>query len=312
MKLFLYSISFILLFLSCKKEQKTAEAAAKMQEFVMNISTYCKADNPDFLIIPQNGIQLAFNNANIEEGFHSGFMNAVDGFGVEEIFYNGKYKVDNERLDMLQQLKTQKPILVSDYVKDDSNISDDIEKNSGNNFLCFPRSKDNYYYTRIPDVVINENTNDITQLSEAKNFLYLLNPENYNSKSEYLNALKATNFDIILIDLFFNDEELTSTDIASLKTKTNGGKRLVIAYMNIGSAENYRYYWKSDWKLHQPSWLKKKYPGYKDEFYVAFWDPEWQNIIYGSDASYVKKIINAGFDGTYLDNVEAYYFLYNK
>lgn len=312
MKFFLYSVSFIFLFFSCKKEQKTAEAAVKMQEFVMNISAYSKAEKPDFLIIPQNGIQLAFNNANIEEGIHSAFINVIDGFGVEEIFYNGKYKVDNERLDMLQQLKTQKPILVSDYIKDDSNIADDIEKNSVNNFLSFPRSKDNYYYTLIPDFVTNENANDITQLSEAKNFLYLLNPENYNSKSEYLDALKATNFDIILIDLFFNDEELTNSDVQSLKTKLNGGKRLVIAYMNIGSAENYRYYWQQGWKLHQPSWLRKKYVGYKDEFYVAFWDTEWQNIIYGNDNSYVKKIINAGFDGTYLDNVEAYYFLYNK
>ncbi|MDX9931725.1 MAG: endo alpha-1,4 polygalactosaminidase, partial [Bacteroidales bacterium] len=92
----------------------------------------------------------------------------------------------------------------------------------------------------------------------------------------------------------------------------NGAQRLVIAYMNIGSAENYRYYWQDDWKLHNPNWIKKKYEGYDDEFWVEFWNEDWQKIIFGNNDSYTKKIIDAGFDGAYLDNVEAYYFLYYK
>jgi cysteinyl-tRNA synthetase len=82
--------------------------------------------------------------------------------------------------------------------------------------------------------------------------------------------------------------------------------------MSLGSAENYRYYWQTDWRLNHPSWIKKKYEGYDDEYWVEFWEKEWQDIIYGSDSSYLNKIINAGFDGVYLDNVEAYYFLYHN
>ncbi|MDD3741560.1 MAG: endo alpha-1,4 polygalactosaminidase, partial [Bacteroidales bacterium] len=103
-----------------------------------------------------------------------------------------------------------------------------------------------------------------------------------------------------------------SAEIQQLKTKANGGQRLVISYISIGSAENYRYYWKSDWKRNNPDWIKKKYDGYEDEFWVEFWNDEWQNIIYGNDSSYIKKIIDADFDGVYLDNVEAYYFLYHN
>jgi cysteinyl-tRNA synthetase len=62
--------------------------------------------------------------------------------------------------------------------------------------------------------------------------------------------------------------------------------------------------------LHHPDWLKKKYDGYVDEIWVEFWNDEWKSIIYGNDNSYIKKIINAGFDGAYLDNVEGYYSLY--
>lgn len=304
-----------LLFLSfygCKKEAKTAEAALKMQEFVIQISNYCKANSPGFIIIPQNGIQLAFKNTSQDEGVYQMYLNAVDGFGNEEIFYDGTYKPDNERLNMLQVLKQSKTILVSDLVKDDSKIQDDINRNLNEGFLCFPRSKNNLYYLEMPDYIIHENTNNITQLSEAKNFLYLINPEKHSSKSAFIDALKATNYDVLLIDLFYNDELLTATDISQLKTKANGGQRLVIAYMNVGSAENYRYYWKSNWKLHHPSWIKKRYPGYKDEYYVEFWHSEWQSVIYGNTDSYSDKIINAGFDGAYLDNVEAYYFLYHR
>ena len=125
-----------------------------------------------------------------------------------------------------------------------------------------------------------------------------------------INAIAAINFDVVLIDLFFNDVAFSSAEIQQLKTKANGGKRLVISYMNIGAAESYRYYWKDNWKLHKPKWLKKKYEGFEDEIWVKFWKDDWQDIIYGNDNSYTKRILNAGFDGVYLDNVEAYYFLY--
>ena len=30
---------------------------------------------------------------------------------------------------------------------------------------------------------------------------------------------------------------------ATIKIKNNGGKRIVVAYLSIGEAENYRFYW---------------------------------------------------------------------
>ena len=81
------------------------------------------------------------------------------------------------------------------------------------------------------------------------------------------------------------------------------------AYINIGAAEKFRYYWKSKWRIGFPSWLKKNYEGYEDEFWVKFWKKSWQKIIFEDNDSYVQKIVEAGFDGAYLDNVECYYFL---
>ena len=39
---------------------------------------------------------------------------------------------------------------------------------------------------------------------------------------------------------------------------------------------------------------------------MAYWQPEWKDIIYGNDDSYLKKILDAGFDGVYLDIIDAY------
>lgn len=296
----------------CSKEKMSNKAAKKMQDFVVNIAKYARKYNPDFIIIPQNGIELAFNNIDPNDGINHAYMSAINGIGVEALFYNGTYALDGERLSMLQLLKSSKKILVSEFVSDNNNISDALFRNYNEGFICFVRNKDNYHYKHIPDSVPHENTNNITNLSLAQNFLYLISTDNYSSKQELVNAISLTNFDVVLIDLFFNDIEFTPSEINQLKRKANGAQRLVISYINIGAAEKFRYYWKKNWRLHHPHWLKRKYEGYDDEFYVKFWVKEWQDIIYGNDNSYMKKILDAGFDGAYLDNVEAYYYLYYK
>lgn len=299
------------LLIGCNKK-KTEKAAVQMQDFVIQLSQYSKSIRPDFKIIPQNGIELAFTNGNPEEGLNTNYLDAVDGFGIEELFSNGKkISIDNYRLQLLQQAKKNKTVLVSDYTKDDQQIPELIQLANSYHFLSYPRRSSNYYYQEIENEIQHENKQDISQLSDAKNYLYLISTDNYSAKTSYLNALKSTNYDVLLIDLFFNDEQLTAQEINSLKKKQNGSDRLVLAYMNIGSAEKFRYYWKEDWKLHHPHWLKKKYPGYDDEIYVEFWNPEWQNIILYQENSYLKRILEAGFDGVYLDNVEVFFALYH-
>ncbi len=301
---------FALLLISCSKEKRAEKAADKMRDFVIELSEYAKAQNPNFLIIPQNGIELCFNYESLEDGFSTNYMNAIDGVGVEELFYNSGIAEEDGRIAQAEEIGQSKSVLVADYVNPNSNMNDAFAQSDQRGFIAFPRAANGYDYQFIPDSVHNENANDINTLGEAQNFLYLISTTSYSSKSDFLNAIAASNFDVVLIDLFFEGEELTSSEIQSLKTKANGGKRLVIAYMNIGAAETYRYYWQEKWKKGRPNWIKKEYDGYPDEYWVKFWKKDWKEIIYGNDESYTKKLLNAGFDGAYLDNVEVYYYLY--
>jgi cysteinyl-tRNA synthetase, unknown class len=309
-KLIIILLAFILI--SCSKEKKTDEAASKMQEFVINISTYSRSFDPDFIIIPQNGIDLAFQGADPVNDLNANYMDAIDGFGVEEIFYNGPLIIDHYQLNSLQILKNYKRIMISDYLSDNQDITDDINRNLDQAFICYPRLSDNYYYNHLQGNIINENSDDISSLEQAQNYLYLISTDLFTSKAELLNSLKSTNYDVLLIDLYYEDIMLSADEVQQLKVKANGGKRLVISYINVGSAENFRCYWQPGWKLHNPDWIKKKYEGYDDEFIVEFWVKQWQDIIFGNDDSYMKKILDTEFDGAYLDNVEAYYFLYHK
>jgi len=305
-----------------KTDYDTDENAARMQLFVEDISAYAKGINPDFIIIPQNGAELAYNYTDPDEGVNTDYIDAIDGFGIEELFYNadGVLDVNNDVLGILEDFVSSKKVMVSDYVPNDDARDSSIQMNKEEGFISFPRikdsdkAKDNYDYKLIPSTPIADKypPDNIITLVDAQNYLYLISTENFADKNAMLTAIEATNYDVVLIDLFFNGVPLTKDDIIQLKTKHDGGKRLVIAYVSIGSAENYRYYWKPGWRKGNPSWIKKDYEGYPDEYWVEYWNQEWQDIIYGNDDSYIKKIIDAGFDGAYLDNVEAYYFLGNN
>ena len=96
--------------------------------------------------------------------------------------------------------------------------------------------------------------------------------------------------------------ELTSNEVATLKS---GGAKTVLAYLSIGEAENYRFYWNAAWlKGQRPAWLGPVNPQWRGNYKVKYWDPAWQAII----RSYLDRILVQGFDGAYLDVVDAYEF----
>lgn len=290
---------------------KKKTPAEKMQQFVIDISGYARQLRPGFVIIPQNGAELGFVNADTGKDFAHDYLNAIDAIAVEELFYNGGYQPDDYRIKLLERLRKKKPVMAAEFIKDSADVPDAVDKCRERRFLCYPRSEANYHYQFIPETLENENADDITRMDQVRNYLYLINNAKFKNKEDLIAQVSKTNFDMITIDLFFyRNNAYTKAEIDRLRTKANGGKRLVIAYMNIGAVEKWRYYWRPLWTLGSPKWIAKPYEGYDEEFWVQYWDPEWRDIIFGNDNSYLKKIIDAGFDGAFLDNVEAYYFLH--
>jgi cysteinyl-tRNA synthetase len=192
-----------------------------------------------------------------------------------------------------------------DYCSAESKIEEALLLNEKYGYISF--IAESLELSDIPDDKISINDNYINRLSDAQNWLYLLNPERYSSKKSFVKALDETDYDVLVIDAFFDTEEmLTFEDVEALKTKKNGAKRIVIAYMSIGEAEDYRYYWKEEYEDDPPSWMLWENSEWEGNYPVKYWDEEWQEIIATGDDSYLKKILDAGFNGVYLDIVDGY------
>jgi cysteinyl-tRNA synthetase len=287
-----------------------------MRIFVQGISTYAKSITPGFLVIAQNGQELITHNGEANGSIAQDYLDALDGVGREDLFFG--FTADDiptpeaERSYMLGFLDLAEnnnvDVLVIDYCSTHIYIDSSYEMSEARGFMAFAadhRQLDNIPY--YPTEPYNINTADVTTLSDGENFLYLINTQLYASKADFLNSLQSTDYDILIIDLFYRSNELLDAqDIASLKHKENGGFRLVLAYCSIGEAEDYRYYWRSEWNSNPPDWLEQENPDWSGNFLVKYWKQEWQNIIYGNENSYVKKILDAGFHGVYLDIIDAF------
>lgn len=129
-------------------------------------------------------------------------------------------------------------------------------------------------------------------------------------------TLAATNYPVLVLEPTYTNVGQEDFDvegmIRSLRTRPDGSQRLLIAYIDIGEAEDYRTYWKSDWvaptasQRGNPDFLITIDPdGWSGNYPVAYWDPRWQDFWLGEDG-FVAKLAKLGFDGVYLDWVEAY------
>jgi cysteinyl-tRNA synthetase len=143
-------------------------------------------------------------------------------------------------------------------------------------------------------------TDSTVALAAARSWGYQL--QNLNLKKA-----EASSFDVLVIDYARDGSDetaLTPADLARLKTKPDGSRRVVVAYCSIGEAESYRFYWQKGWKRDKPSWLLGENPDWEENYAVCFWDPGWQQLICGSSDSYIDRLIAQGFDGVYLDKCD--------
>jgi cysteinyl-tRNA synthetase len=311
---------------SDKSKNDSKDYRQEMRNFVIALSDYAKSKNPDFMIIAQNGHELLTDNGEADGLADSLYIKALDGIGREDLNYG--YNQDDEATpESIQSDYTQfltlaesqgVEVLVTDYCFTQENVQSSYALNESNDFISFAAdSRDLNSIPRVPLSPHNINVADIETLADAKNYLYFLDPSIFLNRQEYLDIIKATNFDLLILDFQFEDAtgnatELTEPEVRGFQYKPNGGSRLAIAYMSIGEAEEYRFYWKIGWRENPPTWLAGENPDWEGNFKVKYWDPEWQAIIFGNPESYLDRIIEAGFNGVYLDIIDAFEYFENN
>lgn len=123
-----------------------------------------------------------------------------------------------------------------------------------------------------------------------------------------LAPIAASAFDLCVIDHSRDGLlEFTPAEIAALRSPADPG-RIRLAYMSIGEAEDYRWYWGAI----SPSLLASANPQWPGNHKVRYWMPEWKEVLlYGNaavGASYLDRVLAQGFDGVWLDIVDAFEF----
>lgn len=82
------------------------------------------------------------------------------------------------------------------------------------------------------------------------------------------------------------------------KSRADGGKRPVLAYISIGEAEEGRKYMQGSTQ----SWNTGRTQGWSGNYAAKYWDENWKRIV----TARVREAMDKGYDGVYLDRVDTY------
>lgn len=119
------------------------------------------------------------------------------------------------------------------------------------------------------------------------------------------NRLAPTAYDLVIADIALSGS--SRENIEALR-HSEGGEKLVVAYMSIGQAATFQYYWQTEWRRDSefwPHWADEPDGTWAGDVWVQYWDPDWQEIILTGEDAYIDRIIDMGFDGVLLDRVDA-------
>jgi uncharacterized protein (TIGR01370 family) len=143
------------------------------------------------------------------------------------------------------------------------------------------------------------------ELAQVEHWLYWLDVD---LEQDAVDLIAASEHDMVVLDFIPSESGNTDYPMAQVIQQLHQAPKpkLVIAYIDIGEAESYRNYWQEGWGIGDPEWIISEDPdGWDENYPVAYWDSEWQAIWLG-EGGLLDQIVEAGFDGVYLDWVEAY------
>jgi cysteinyl-tRNA synthetase len=129
-----------------------------------------------------------------------------------------------------------------------------------------------------------------------------------NLEAEMADQIVASTYDMVVLDLIPLEANNTDFPMGELVERLHKSDhpKLVLAYIDIGQAEDFRVYWRPGWEVGDPEWIAGTDPdGWEGNYPVAYWYDEWWDIWLGKKGS-LQTVLDLGFDGVYLDWVEAY------
>jgi endo-alpha-1,4-polygalactosaminidase (GH114 family) len=304
-----------------------------MRTIVINLSTYAKTRDLDFFVLTRDAPELLVKEARESDweaardtdGAAAGkytpvdsvvqpYLKAIDGLLIDGLFC-GRDGVDRPtdevgartlRKAVAVAQREGREVLTIEYCKSPNRAATVARQAAKAKTLTCIDQTGNTQLARIPaSPPQSENADHVTELHQARNFLAMFHSQAYGSRSEWVEALAATNYDLLLLDPFWRGSDpLTADDVKHLKYKRLGTARLVVATLSVGRAADTRYYWNPEWHVGNPDWLEAPDPETPTQTLVRYWDPAWEEILGG----YLKAIMDCGYSGVLVDYADAYLY----
>lgn len=117
-------------------------------------------------------------------------------------------------------------------------------------------------------------------------------------------AIASSGFPGVVMDYSSDGTEDGEFSPSQITTIKNAGMQ-ALCYFSIGEAEDYRFYFDPAWKrpATRPSWFGRENPDWRGNFKVRYWSTAWRDAAL---KPYLQRIVAQGYDGVYLDIVDAF------
>ncbi len=307
-----------------RSDDLTVEYREEMRLFVQKISKYARGYRPNFIVIAGGGLDLIVKRDEIDQRKVAparAYIRSLDGVLQKGVFYSEQTKdepfgaptdifLKEKTLNLLEKAKNNGLKVFTLEFSKNKKIIDQIETLSNKqgyiSLTVESPAIDIKTVPKYPYPPFRENSKSIISLGMAKNFVTITNSSPYGRQDIFTLKMHDTNFDMIAVEILHGRRPLTRQAVETLKYKKVGTRRLALAYMDIGTALSYQYYWKDSWRSNSPPWINDPDPNDPDRYKVEYWNSNWQNIITGNTNSYIYGLIAQGFDGVILNGLDVY------
>jgi endo-alpha-1,4-polygalactosaminidase (GH114 family) len=304
-----------------------------MRDIIVALSDYAKKRNPRFVILVRNGAGLLIketrewkletlrdpDGASADKYAKVGainrpFVKAIDGMVMDGLSFGavayGKPTTESRSRSLLAAgaalKKEGRSFLAIEYCDDKGNVALAEANAAKAGALTYIDRDGDKLLGRIPsERPPRENPAAVSDFAKLRNYLPMMRSDGFGSRAAWVGALANTNYDMLLLETFWREtESLTFSDVRQLKYKKLGTDRLVLGVLPVGRARDTRFYWKSEWKLGEPSFLVASDPDDAAETVIKYWDDKWKEIV----GKYMQGIVDLGVDGVMFDHADAYLY----
>lgn len=298
----------------------------EMRMFVQRIASYARRVKPSFVIIAKDGLDLLVKRDTTDETKSSparAYLRSIDGIMQEGMFFAeahgdrpfGTPPIPERQAPMLTLADYAKTsglkVLALDFGKDNKTIDEARRLANERGFLSLVTdvpSQDTFKLPAHPARPPLENSKSVLSLDMVQNYASIRNSSPFGQQVQFALKMHDTNYDALLVEVFHGRTPLSKRAVETLKYKKLGARRMVFAYMDVGSAASYHYYWKANWREGSPFWINAPLRDDPDRYNVEYWRPDWQGIMSGDSNSYLYGIIAQGFDGVIIEGLDAFKF----